>query len=81
MMNTYMKKLDDLQLCGINTVYWREFLKIFQEGATDAQARTALERLRRRVRKAGHVPSARVHSTLAIIAEIERLLDPADADE
>ena len=81
MMDTYMKKLDDLQLCGINTVYWREFLKIFQEGATDAQARTALERLRRQVRKAGHVPSARVHSTLAIIAEIERLLDPADAVE
>lgn len=81
MMDAYMKKLNDLQLCGINTVYWRDFLKIFQENATDAQARAALERLRRRVRKAGRVPTARVRSTLAIIAEIERLLDPADADE
>ena len=76
MMDVYMKKLDDLPLCGIKTVYWREFLKMFQEGTTDDQARTALERLRQRVRKAGGVPQARVHSTLAIITEIERLLDP-----
>lgn len=34
-----------------------------------------------RVGKAGRVPTARVRSTLAITAEIERLLDPADADE
>lgn len=75
MMDTYMRKLDDLQLCGIKTVYWREFLKIFQEGTTDNQAHTALERLRRRVRKAQDIPPAKAHSTLAIIAEIERLLD------
>ena len=81
MMKNYMKKLDDLQLCGIKTVYWREFLKMFQEDTTDDQARTALKRLRRRVRMAKNVPSARVHSTLAIIAEIERLLAPIDAEE
>ena len=75
MMDTYMRKLDDLQLCGIKTVYWREFLKIFQESTTDDQAHTALERLRQRVRKAQDVPPAKAHSTLAIIAEIERLLD------
>ena len=76
MMDAYMKKLDDLQLCGIKTVYWREFLKMFQEGTTDDQARTALERLRQRVQRAGDIPQARLHSTLAIISEIERLLDP-----
>ena len=76
MMDAYMKKLDDLQLCGIKTIYWREFLEMFQEGTTDDQARTALERLRQRVQKAGDVPQARVHSTLAIISELERLFDP-----
>ena len=75
MMDTYMKKLDDWQLCGIKTVYWREFLKIFQEGTTDDQAHMALERLRERVRKAQDFPPAKADSTLAIIAEIERLLD------
>ncbi len=78
MMDSYKEKLDDLQLCGIKTVHWREFLKIFQEGTTDAQARTALKRLRKRVCKAKEVPSPRAHSTLAIIREIESLLDLAD---
>ena len=36
-----MEKLDEVQLCGIQTVYWREFLKIFQESTTDVQARAA----------------------------------------
>ena len=81
MMDTYMDKLDDLQLCGIKTVYWREFLKMFQESTTDVQARMALERLRQRIRKARDVPSARIRSTLAIIGELERLLDLTAADE
>ena len=81
MMNTYMNKLDDLQLCGIKTIYWREFLKIFQESTTDIQARTALDRLRQRIRKTRNVPSARIRSTLAIIGELEKLLDLTEADE
>ncbi len=35
----YMRKLDDVQLCGINSKYWREFLKTFQEGTTDQLVR------------------------------------------
>ena len=49
MMDTYMEKLNHVQLCGIKTVYWREFLKTFQESTTDDQARIALERLKKRV--------------------------------
>ena len=75
MMDAYMKKLDDVQLCGIKTVYWREFLKAFQESTTDAQARTALERLKQRVQQATDIPSPKAQSALAIIGELERLLD------
>ena len=74
-MDAYMKKLDDLQLCGIKTVYWREFLKTFQEGTTDAQARIALERLKQRVQQATDIPSPKAQSALSIIGELERLLD------
>lgn len=75
MMDSYMQKLDHVQLCGIKTVYWRQFLKAFQESTTDAEARTALERLRQRVRQATGIPSLKAQSALAIIAELERLLD------
>ena len=74
-MDADMKKLDDLQLCGIKTVYWREFLKTFQEGTTDAQARIALERLKQRVQQATDIPSPKAQSALSIIGELERLLD------
>ena len=50
-MDAYLQKLDDVQLCGIKTVYWREFLKTFQENTSDIQAREALERLRQRVQR------------------------------
>ena len=75
MMDVYMTKLNEIQLCGIKTVYWRQFLKAFQESTTDAQARLALERLRERVRQATDIPSPKAQSALAIIAELERLLD------
>ncbi len=75
MMDSYMEKLNHVQLCGIRTVYWREFLKAFQESTTDAEARAAVERLRQRVRQATDIPSPRAQSALAIIAELERLLD------
>ncbi|MCK4342951.1 MAG: hypothetical protein KAY37_14655 [Phycisphaerae bacterium] len=75
MIDSYMQKLDDVQLCGIKTVYWRHFLKAFQESTTDAEARTALERLKQRVQQATDIPSPKAQSALAIIAELERLLD------
>lgn len=75
MMDSYMQKLDHVQLCGIKTVYWRQFLKAFQESTTDAEARTALERLKQRVQQATNIPSPKAQSALAIIAELERLLD------
>lgn len=75
MMDSYMQKLDHVQLCGIKTVYWRQFLKAFQESTTDTEARTALERLKQRVQQATDIPSPKAQSALAIIAELERLLD------
>jgi hypothetical protein len=78
MMDAYMAKLDDVPLCGIKTVYWREFLKTFQESTTDAQARTALERLRQRVQQATTITSPKAQSALTIIGELERLLDLND---
>ena len=77
-MDTYMNKLDDVQLCGIKTVYWREFLKTFQESTTDVQARTALERLKLRVQQATDIPSPKAQSAFAIMGELERLLDLTD---
>ena len=75
MMDSYMATLNNVQLCGIKTVYWREFLKAFQESTTDAEARAALERLKQRVQQATDIPSPRAQSALTIIAELERLLD------
>jgi hypothetical protein len=75
MMDSYMSKLNEVPLCGIKTVFWREFLKAFQESTTDAQARTALERLRRRIAETTDLPAPKAQATLAIIVELERLLD------
>jgi hypothetical protein len=75
MMDSYMQKLNDVQLCGIKTDYWRQFLKAFQESTTDAEARVALERLKRRVQQTTDVASPKAQSALVIIAELERLLD------
>ncbi|MHB1033961.1 MAG: hypothetical protein ACYC35_06235 [Pirellulales bacterium] len=78
MMDAYMQKLEHVQLCGIQTVYWRQFLKAFQESATDAEARAALQRLKHRVQQATELPSAKAKSALAIVAELERLLEMAE---
>ena len=75
MMDAYMKKLNEVRLCGIKAVFWREFLKTFREGATDTQARTALERLKQRVQQATDMPSPKAQSTLAIVGELESLLN------
>ena len=78
MMNAYMQKLDDVQLCGIKTTYWRLFLKAFQESTTDEEARLALENLKQRVQLATDIPSPKAQSALSIIAELECLLDMSD---
>jgi len=75
MMDAYMTKLNDVPLCGIKTVFWRQFLKAFQESTTDDEARAALERLRQRVEEAALLPSPKAQAALAIIAELQRLLD------
>jgi hypothetical protein len=75
MMDAYMSKLNDLPLCGIKTVFWRDFLKAFQESTTDAQAHAALERLRRRVVATAELPSPKSQAALTILAELERLLE------
>jgi len=53
-------------------------LKTFQESTTDTEARTALERLKQRVRQAENIRSPKAQSALAIIGELERLLDLAE---
>jgi hypothetical protein len=79
MMDGYMAKLNDVPLCGIKTIFWRQFLKAFQESTTDEQARAALAKLRLQVQAAPSLPSAKANSTLAIIADLEKLLDlPAE---
>jgi hypothetical protein len=74
MMDSYMEKLNEVQLCGIKTTYWRQFLKAFQESTTDAEARLALERLRQRIQQATDIPAPKAQAALAIISELERLL-------
>lgn len=75
MMDPYMAKLNDIPLCGIKTVFWRQFLKAFQESTTDEEAKAALTRLRQRVREASDLPSPRAQAALAIVTELERLLE------
>jgi len=75
MMDVYSHKLEDVHLCGIKTVYWRQFLKAFQESTTDAQAQTALKRLKHRIQQSSDTPSSRAQSALVIVAELERLLE------
>ena len=75
MMDSYIQKLNEVQLCGVKTAYWRQFLKAFQESTTDAEARAALERLNQRVRQSTDIASPKAQSALVIMAELERLLD------
>ena len=75
MMDSYVQKLDEVQLCGVKTTYWLQFLKAFQESTTDAETRSALERLNQRVRQTTDIASPKAQSALVIMAELERLLD------
>jgi len=70
-----MAKLNDVPLCGIKTAFWRQFLKAFQESSTDEEARSAIERLRVRIRETAEIPSAKAQAALTIVAELERLLE------
>ncbi len=75
LMDAYMRKLNEVQLCGIEVIYWREFLKTFQESTTEAKARSALEQLRQRLQRASDIPSLKAQVALAIVTELERLLE------
>lgn len=76
LMDTYMSRLNHIQLCGIDTGYWRDFLKIFQDHTDDAAVRKALDRLRQKVLKDARLGlSGRGKSALAILEELERFLD------
>ncbi|MGH8559883.1 MAG: hypothetical protein ACRESZ_21020 [Methylococcales bacterium] len=74
MMDAYMQNLDGVQLCGIKSTYWRQFLKAFQESTTDTEARSALDRLRHRVQQVTDMLSIKAQSALAIVSELELLL-------
>lgn len=73
-LDAYREKLDALPLCGIKMVFWREFFHAFQESGTIEQVQTTLERSRQRVQRAT-LPSTKVQAVLAIVAELEKLLD------
>ena len=81
LMEDYKRKLNEVPLCGIDTIYWREFLKMFQESTTDIQAREALERLRKRVRASPDIPGPMAQSALVIIGELEQLLGTVSAKD
>ncbi|MGH7964313.1 MAG: hypothetical protein ACRERD_21265 [Candidatus Binatia bacterium] len=74
-IDVYMAKLNDVPLCGIKAIFWREFLKAFQESTTDQQARAALERLRQRIQETTVLPSPKAQAALTILAAVEKLLD------
>ena len=74
LMNRYIERLDDQLLYGIKTVFWRDFLRTFQESTADDEAHEALRRLRTRVERSDDRSSAAVGPTLAIINELETLL-------
>ena len=79
LMDAYVQKLNDVLLCGIKTAYWQDFLRAFQEGTTDADARAALGRLQERVEaNPKGAASTTLEAIVAIVRELEALLD-ADA--
>jgi hypothetical protein len=75
LMDSYKTKLDEILLCGVKAIFWRDFLKAFTESTTDSQARAALDRLRQRVQQTTELPSPKAQAALAILAELEKLLD------
>ena len=56
LMDNYIRALDNVMLCGIEAIYWREFLGIFRENTSSKEARSALQKLKKRLKTVG-VPS------------------------
>ena len=76
LMDAYIQKLHDVLLCGIKTTYWQDFLRTFQEGTAEAEARAALTRLRERIERAsGGAAATKVEAIAVIVTELERMLD------
>lgn len=78
LMDSYLAKLNDISLCGIRAVHWRDFLKTFQESTTDDEARASLERLRKRIKETYSVDSPTAQAAITIVGELERLLDSSN---
>ena len=77
-MDDYMAKVNEVALCGIKAAYWRQFLKVFQESATDTKARRELERFRSQVRDVVGLSAPKAEAALRILSDLEMLLN-ADA--
>lgn len=73
-MDDYMKKLNEVLLCGVKCEHWRRFLKIFQEGTTDESAKMELERFRGQVQHSLDIPSSRADAVLRILLDLESFL-------
>jgi len=77
-MNAYIERMNHLPICGIKTIFWRQFLKAFQEKTSDEKARKTIERLRKQIQNTTKLPSGNALSALSIIAEVEKLLGLAE---
>jgi hypothetical protein len=75
LMDEYMQRLDHINLCGIDTGYWRQFLKIFQENVSDQETRNALERLKAKVGQSSVSGAPNLAPVRAILVELEKLLE------
>ena len=76
LMDDYIKQLDEERLCGIKTVFWRDFLRTFQDSTADEDAHAALARLKDRVGEDNRASSV-AGSALAIVNALETLLEVA----
>lgn len=76
-MDHYLARVRQEELCGIRAEHWLSFFKIFQEKSGDDDIRNALSRLRRRGETVldTEADDARTGSVLAIIDALESLLE------
>lgn len=74
LMDSYMARLNQIKLCGIDADYWRQFLKIFQENSSVESIRSAIERIRKRASSSPETSDPRMQAALSIIDEVERLV-------
>lgn len=71
LMDSFTKTAADRPLSGIPAQYWRKFVKIFTQSATEADTRAALERLAKEVEGSAEADAA-VNPT--ILEAVERLI-------